>query len=897
MAKRLCACARLFTIEYCARLFIIVYTSKWACFQCFLNIKNIYIPQRIFRFACFHSSALAMCGHPLLLLLSVLQVCSATEYYVKPTEPTVTTCPGQPCLTLNEYTNNTDYYIKSNTVFIFLPGKHHMDRPLEVIDKQNVTLKSTDTKKVQPLLVVQFPCAVHGNCLELECSGYIMPSSGCCSAVHFRNVSQAHIDGIEISANSTHVSALVIENCTDILISNAILTFIANERSMTEFGILVYESSKIVVDMLQASKFILGIAACKSHFISISNTNINNMWSGVYIVDSDHASVVNVMSQSNRYYGILSALTSHTTITNSTFQNNGYFGIELTEAKMSDIRHSLSDNNENGFWLYQCTDTFVHGMHAIHNNQYGIVIHLSTNLTMINILVEHTQNNSAVRIYKTTGVLKSVCASNNQGIGIQIYVAAMYMENVSADYNDVGIELDHSNASMAFVSANHNENHGIFIIGSRDTIIMNSSIMRNNGNGVQIEQDNNIRIIDSQLIHNKGGDIRLSNSRNITIVRTAANIRVHKSNHIYLKEIGFFGMSSSSTISSNVEPTSLPAIVELYNSNVAVCNCNFTKNTVSVIKAIGSEVTFSGELTFSHNRAVTGTALIFAGSSLRLTENCKAFFFENHASNVGGVIYIDTEESYVSSMTLSDIKNKNIIGSLTTSMTKCFIRVEGNRSDTRLVFVNNTAGKGGDVLYGGLVALGWDGDWNCLLSFKNISDMSQQSGLSTITSNPSRVCFCKDAGPDCLTVADPKTYHIYPGQTITIPAVVVGQDFGTVTGSVYAKFLNTSFDVEIEPGQNVSNIDQSQCSGSEYTIFSKNKVSEAVLVLTANRVDVSYILDESNNQEIINSWTILNRERNYRILAFEIIHKFLYPNGFFTPAYNSTQQAANERFL
>ena len=142
----------------------------------------------------------------------------------------------------------------------------------------------------------------------------------------------------------------------------------------------------------------------------------------------------------------------------------------------------------------------------------------------------------------------------------------------------------------------------------------------------------------------------------------------------------------------------------------------------------------------------------------------------------------------MSSMTVSDIKNENIIGSLTTSMTKYFIRVEGSRSDTRLVFMNNTAWKGEDVLYEGLVALGWDGDWNCLLSFKNISDMSQQSGLSTITSNASRVCFCKDAEPDCLTVADPITHHIYPGQTITIPAVVVGQDFGTVTSSVYAKF-------------------------------------------------------------------------------------------------------------
>ena len=750
-----------------------------------------------------------------------------------------------------------------------------MDRPLEVRDMQNVTLKSTDTEKVQPLLVVQFPCAVHDNCLELECSDYTLykkiPSSVCCSAVHFRNVSQAHIDGIEISANSTHVSALVIEHCTDILISNVILTFIANEIPMTEFGVLVYESSKIVVDMLQASKFLLGIAACKSHFISISNTNIHNMSYGVYVVDSHNASVVNVMSQSNRYDGILSALTSHTTITNSTLQNNGVSGIELIGAKISDIRDSLSYNNDYGFILDRCTDTFVDGMHATHNNQYGFFIDSCTNLTMINIVVEHTDY-IAVFIFNATGVMKSVCASNNQGGGIAIDEAAMYMENISANYNDVGIRLAWSNMSMAFASTNHNEDNGIVIVGYGDTIIMNSSSMGNNGIGIQIEYANNSRIIDSHVIHNKRGDIRVGYSTNITIVRTVANIRGHKSNHIYLKEIGFFGMSSSSTISSTVEPTSLPAIVELYNSNVTVCNCSFAKNTVTAIKAIGSEVTFSGELTFSHNRALTGTALIFVRSSLRLTENCKAFFFENYASNVGGVIYINTEESYVSSMTLSDIKNYNSIGSLTTSMTKCFIHVEGSRSDTRLVFINNTAGKGGDVLYGGLVALGWDGDWNCLLSFKNISDMSQQSGLSTITSNPSRVCLCKDAEPDCLTVADPTTHHIYPGQTIIIPAVVVGQDFGTVTGFVYAKLLNTSFDVEMKLGQNVSNVNQNQCSSIEYTIFSQKAMPKVVLVLTAANVDISYILSEGKNQEIENSWRILNSEPNYNTLASNIIN-------------------------
>ena len=460
--------------------------------------------------------------------------------------------------------------------------------------------------------------------------------------------------------------------------------------------------------------------------------------------------------------------------------------------------------------------------------------------------------------------------------------ADMYMENVTADFNHKnGIALEVSSISMTLVSSNHNHNSGIVIIDSIETIIMNSSFTSNNGSGIQLDSASNTKIMhmsskyngkygvidtysmsttitDSHLFHNEGGDITLIRTTDFSIVRTVATIVAHISNRVHLKDTIFSGMSSSSTFSSTVDPTSLPAIVELYNSNATVYNCSFIKNTISVIKAIGSGVTFSGELTFSHNSAPTGTVLIFARSStLIITENCKVFFIDNHASNFGGVIYISTEESYVRSMTLDnfevtqDYGRINSIGSLTVSRTECFIHVLGSRYDTRLVFVNNTAGKGGDVLYGGLVALGWDGDWNCLLSFKSISDMLQQNSLSAITSNPSRVCFCKDAEPDCLTVADPITHHVYPGQTITIPAVVVGQDFGTVTGFVYAKFLKTPFTIEMAPGQNVTSIDQSQCSSIEYTVFSENEESKAILVLAANNMDISYTLDESDNQEFL----------------------------------------------
>ena len=620
-----------------------------------------------------------MCAHLLHLLLAVLQVCSATEYYVRPTEPADTTCPGQKtCLTLNEYTNNTDHYIKSNTVFIFLSGKHHMDRPLEVTDMQNVTLKLNDTENVQPSLVPQFPCKMHSQCLEIEPPDVAYAKrdhhmifarskvSVCCSAIRLINVTLAHIDGIQITANLPYnVSGLIIEQSTDIYIDNMALTLSSSRMNKSEFGLLVYNSSRIVVDSLQANNFLSGISACKSNSINISNTQIQNCnGSGVLVFESNSVSVENVMSQNNRH-GILLALTHHTNITNGTLLNNGLNGMTLMKAENSDIHHSLSHSNGiHGLFLGNCTYTFVKGIHASHNAITGLTIYSCTDLSITNILAKYSQY-YGINIHNIIGIMRSVYASNNNDTGIFISDSEVVMENVTAEYNHMyGIALTFCDTLMSLTSSNHNGNSGIVIDVSRRTVIINSTSNGNNGSGISLESAHNTSIIhlsskyngnhglidvhskntsltDSNFIHNVGGDISLIHCSNFSILRTVASIIAHMSKEIYFAETIFPGLSSSCTICSSADPTSQPAIMELYNSSVAVYNCSFTQNTISAIKAIGSEVTFSGELTFSHNRALTGTALIFARSStLILPENCKVYPSLKIVLQALGVSYI-----------------------------------------------------------------------------------------------------------------------------------------------------------------------------------------------------------------------------------------------------------------
>ena len=185
-----------------------------------------------------------------------------------------------------------------------------------------------------------------------------------------------------------------------------------------------------------------------------------------------------------------------------------------------------------------------------------------------------------------------------------------------------------------------------------------------------------------------------------------------------------------------------------------------------------------------------------------------------------------------------------------------------------------------------------------------ISDMSQQSGLSLISSAPSRVCLCNETGqPDCLTVADPTTHIIYPGQTISTTAVVTGQDFGTTIGSVFTQFLQIPYStdsVDLEPKQNSKAVEHSQCSNLEYTIFSQSEECKAVLVLTHDNRDISHLMNEADNQKITNKWEILSAEPNYKTLAQDVICDFIdfsnsnwpYPTPF-TVKYNESNQFGN----
>ena len=198
----------------------------------------------------------------------------AVGYFVKPTQPANSSCPGQPCLTLAEYINNTEYYFKSNnnSVFWFLSGRHHISSPVVVTDAYNVTLKNYD---------YQIPLVVFSPIYYCGCAIPITVYSVCgkCSIFQFTNVSMVSISELSLQGTAYNDTSSVdgmsfemSENISVTIVKIALVNniFIAGPlRTLT--GVFLYHTSLSFIKNIATYH---GAAACVTIYSRHANNRI-----------------------------------------------------------------------------------------------------------------------------------------------------------------------------------------------------------------------------------------------------------------------------------------------------------------------------------------------------------------------------------------------------------------------------------------------------------------------------------------------------------------------------------------------------------------------------------------------------------------------------------------------
>ena len=185
-----------------------------------------------------------------------------------------------------------------------------------------------------------------------------------------------------------------------------------------------------------------------------------------------------------------------------------------------------------------------------------------------------------------------------------------------------------------------------------------------------------------------------------------------------------------------------------------------------------------------------------------------------------------------------------------------------------LIFSSNTGRDGGDVMYGinlyictakhrslGHIVAGYSQAFDGV--HVRVDTLGSDSS-SVLSSDPMRACVCTNGTPDCTTIFMNMTK--YPGEAFNVPAVVVGDNFGTVTGSVHSKFLSLDKNrtvPNLEEFQNLQRFSRSAgCTQLQYTVLSANE--KEVMVLTAKDVTTLQYGSQSEVDEMVTTYEELH---------------------------------------
>ena len=115
-------------------------------------------------------------SYPLPTILFILAVFSATTqtaHYVKPSS--LISCPGQPCLTLDQYNQQTETYFTTGSTFVFLAGNHIINTTVNLTSISEITLRGEKNTQVNIVCLNEFSTLIQ-NVSHLSIDGLVFLS-------------------------------------------------------------------------------------------------------------------------------------------------------------------------------------------------------------------------------------------------------------------------------------------------------------------------------------------------------------------------------------------------------------------------------------------------------------------------------------------------------------------------------------------------------------------------------------------------------------------------------------------------------------------------------------------------------------------------------------------------
>ena len=341
-----------------------------------------------------------------------------------------------------------------------------------------------------------------------------------------------------------------------------------------------------------------------------------------------------------------------------------------------------------------------------------------------------------------------------------------------------------------------------------------------------IDREANLTFSHNSAVH--GGALKLSNSK---IHMNTNNIEFHDNRASFGGAL--YLVYGTIVISTN------KCVKFIMNCALVQGGAIYLEAGVHSAIVVGS---FSKLLLFN-NSAFQGGALYSTMPSLLMTTvgyQSSIQFINNTALDVGGAVYYQSSPPCIFMITdysakITFIRNSALRG---VGHHMYGASVRDDSCSNFLMFVNEQGKPHCFHLFDepdGYVNISFDPDLNKI--------------LSPISSAPQRVCLCdSNDKPQCANISYIFTNtSVYRGETVAIPACIVGYDFGTTVGTIYARYLYSDFrDIK---SQMV--INSEKCVPFSYTVYSKSDY-EFLLLQTSSLPVSAYFSNESTEHDIIN---------------------------------------------
>ena len=172
----------------------------------------------------------------LLVVFTFVTTKAENILFVKPSETVI--CSSQPCLTFNNYINQSDQYFVDNATFMFLAGIHHLSFPLNLENLSDVVFLTLDGELVE---IVLSHSIIWKNCTNIKISDLNFNLSVKTqlefSAIVFHQT-KAFLSNVTVFGNGDQrVQALYLNDSSEIEANNLLVFGAISERGAALYAL------------------------------------------------------------------------------------------------------------------------------------------------------------------------------------------------------------------------------------------------------------------------------------------------------------------------------------------------------------------------------------------------------------------------------------------------------------------------------------------------------------------------------------------------------------------------------------------------------------------------------------------------------------------------------------